>query len=208
MVEILNYDDSSKDLNEIRRAADALKSGKLVVYPTETVYGLAADATSDDGVSNVFEAKSRSRENPISVAVNSLSMAYRVGKLTEKQVDLIQNLLPGPLTVLVNRRPLVSKLLSAGTEKIGLRMPDHSVPLKLVEVLGGPITCTSANISGNPPPGDLDQALDQLGEHIELAIDGGKSLGSKPSTVVDVEEDVEVIRRGPISESTIRSVLE
>lgn len=208
MDEILDSEDVTKSSDMIRRVAQAVRSGELVIYPTETVYGLAADATSEDAVLKVFRAKSRPLEKPISVAVNSLSMAYRVGKLSEREEDLIQNLLPGPLTVLVRRRPPISKLLSAGTGKIGVRIPDHPIPLKLIEAVGNPITCTSANISGNPPPGDLDQALNQLGESVKLAINGGRLTGVQPSTVVDVEEGVEVIRDGPISESTIRSFLE
>lgn len=208
MDEILDSEVVEKSLDGVQKVVQAIESGELVIYPTETVYGLAADPTSKDAVLKVFRAKSRPLEKPISVAVNSLSMAYRVGKLSKREEKLIQTLLPGPLTVLVRRRPPISELLTAGTGKVGVRIPDHPVPLKLVEAVGGPITCTSANISGNPPPRDLDRALNQLGESVKLAINGGRSTDVQPSTVVDVERDVEVIRKGPISESTISSVLE
>jgi len=158
-----------------------IKSGDLVIYPTETVYGLAADASSDKATAKVFQAKSRPMEKPISIAVDSLSMAYRVGKLSPQEEKIIRKFLPGPLTVLVKSRPVISSLLSAGTEKIGIRIPDHPVALKLIKAVGGPITSTSANISGSQPPENVEEALDQLGESAKLALDAGISSSGNPS---------------------------
>lgn len=171
------------------------------------MYGLAADPMSDRAVAKIYETKSRPLEKPISVAVDSLSMAYFVGKLNDKAETLIQNFLPGPLTVIVEKRPIISDLLSAGTDNVGIRIPDHPIALGFIRKLGSPITSTSANISGGPDPLDVNQAVEQVGEGVEIALDAGVSKGGQPSTVVDVTRGLEIVRSGPISESDIRSVL-
>lgn len=208
MVEIISVDKENPDSETLEKIIDALKSEKLVIYPTETVYGLAADATSEAAVSKIFEAKSRALDNPVSITVNSLSMSYRIGKLTKNEEKIIKELLPGPLTVLVEPRPFLSDLLFAGTGKVGVRIPDHPVVLELVRLFGGPITSTSANISGEPAPLNVEEAVGQLGDFVEFAIDVGEVEVGVASTVVEVHDfGVEVIREGPVSESEILSVL-
>ncbi len=207
MVEILSVDKKNPNPDTLRKAVEAIRSKKLVIYPTETVYGLAADATSNEAVSKVFEAKSRPSDNPISAAVNSLSMSSKIGKLSQKEEKIIKKLLPGPLTLIVESRPMVSDLLTAGTGKIGIRIPDHPVVLKFIELLNGPITSTSANITGNPDPLTVDEAVEQVGDFVEFAIDVGESKVGKASTVIEVtDSNVKIIREGPISESKILSV--
>ncbi|KXB07608.1 hypothetical protein AKJ51_00915 [candidate division MSBL1 archaeon SCGC-AAA382A20] len=192
----------------LQNAVESLKSGKLVVYPTETVYGLGADATSDEAVTRVFNAKSRSRDDPVSIAVDSLSMSYYVGKLGPIEETLIRKLLPGPLTVLVEYRPVLSNILSAGTGKVGVRVPDQPVTRKLIRLFGGPITSTSANISGKDSPTSVDEALNQLGSSVDFVIDVGESLIGESSTVVDVVEgEIEIVREGPLSKFEIESAL-
>lgn len=208
MSEIVSVDKGDPQTSALRKATEAIERGELVIYPTETVYGLAADASSDEAVAKVFKAKSRPLKNPIPVAVDSLSMAFHVGKITRREEDLIREFLPGPLTLVVESRPSVSDMLSAGTGNIGVRIPDNSVALGLIKFFGGPVTSTSANISGAPAPTDVDEALNQLGEKVELALDAGRSPGGKPSTVVKVsDDDVQIIREGPIPKSDILSAL-
>lgn len=209
MVEVLKVDGHNPDPEELKRVCEAIYASELVVYPTETVYGLGADATSDEAVGKVFKAKSRPLEEPISVAVDSLSMSYQVGKIYLEEEKLIRKFLPGPLTIIVEARPLVSNLLLGGTEKIGIRIPDQPVTLKLIEIVGGPITSTSANITGHPAPIEVGEAVEQLGDFVEYAIDAGSSSIGESSTVVDMTgDDLRIIREGPISESEIRSVIE
>ncbi len=187
----------------LEKAVDAIREGELVIYPTETVYGLAADATSDEAVRQVFEAKQRPEDRPISMAVDSLSMAYQVGKISEREADVIQAFLPGPVTLLVDSRPLISDVLIPESGKVGIRIPDHPAALELVRSLGFPITSTSANLSGNPPPRRPGEAVNQLGDDVESVMDAGEAPGGRPSTVVDVSEGVEVIREGPVTRSEI-----
>lgn len=209
MVKILEVSPGAPEMSTLMEAAGALRGGKLVVYPTETVYGLGADALFDEAVAKVFEAKARSRENPISIAVSSLEMAQTVGVVTPTAEPLFGKFLPGPLTVIVKVKPAVSKLVSAGTEKVGIRIPDHRVALKLIELVGGPITSTSANLSGNPTPPTARAALVQLGDKVDVAIDSGRCRLGTPSTVVDATAaSPRVIREGPVSAEEIAAALE
>lgn len=206
MVEVMKVNESNRS-SIIEEAVQLINNEKLIVYPTETVYGLGADATSDDASLRVFKAKERSRDKPVSIAVDSLSMAYFAGKLSRDAEGLIQEFLPGPLTVIVEKRPIISDILSAGTNKIGIRIPDHPVALEIIREFGRPITTTSANISGKPEPFEVGSAVEQLGDLVSMAIDSGKSGPAGPSTVVDLTEGYEILREGPISESEIRSFL-
>ncbi|MFP4005443.1 MAG: L-threonylcarbamoyladenylate synthase [Candidatus Hadarchaeia archaeon] len=209
MVEIVKIERGSCTPENLEVVVRALKFRKLVIYPTETVYGLGVDATSDKAVAKVFEAKSRPLEKPISVAVDSLSMAYRVGKLNEDAEDVIQEFLPGPLTLLVDPRPILSELLFGGTSKVGIRIPDHFVALKLIEAFDGPITSTSANKSGEPSAPSVEEAVDQIGHRVDYAVDSGGSHIGTPTTVLDLTSDgFEIVREGPISKSEIEEVLE
>lgn len=198
MVEILKAGKKASP-ESIAEAASVIKSGGLVIYPTETVYGLGADACSGEAVAKVFVAKGRPIESPISIAVSSLEMARKFTHLTSKAEAVFKKFLPGPLTLVLRVKPKISKLLTAGTGNVGVRVPDHPVALKLIDLVGGPITSTSANTSGRPAPSTVKEALDQLGRHIDLALDAGKSKLGMPSTVVDLTvEPFKILREGPI----------
>ena len=208
MVKILKIDPKMPKLETIAEAAAAIKAGGLVIYPTETVYGLGADARSDEAVSRVFAAKNRPPDSPIPIAVSSIEMAREAAELTPPAEALLEKFTPGPLTVVIKAKPTISKLLTAGTGKIGVRIPNHPVTLKLVELAGGPITTTSANVSGSLPPTTARDALEQLGDKVDLALDAGKCKFGVPSTVVDASsKQIRVLREGPIPEEEIRRAL-
>lgn len=208
MVQVIDVDQQKSSEGVLRKAADVLRDGGLVVYPTETVYGLGANAFSDVASARVFKAKSRSLEKPISVAVSSLLMAHSVGVIDNRTESLIKEFLPGPLTVVVCSQSSISNVLTAGSGKIGIRIPDHPVALKLIEIFDGPITATSANLTGKPAPFSVDEALAQLGESIDIALDSGTVSGEEPSTVVDLTgEEIEVLREGPVPVSDIRMII-
>jgi len=209
MVEIISMDNEKPRYESLQKAVRSIRKGELVVYPTETVYGLGADATSDEAVSKVFEAKSRPANKPISIAVASLSMCYRVGKLDRSEELLIRKFLPGPLTVLVEPRSIISKDLFRGTEKVGIRIPDLKIVREFIKMVDGPITSTSANLSGGRSPRTVEEALSQLKGHVDMAIDVGECQVGEPSTVVNIRGGkVEIIREGPISSSEIEDALE
>ncbi len=209
MVKILEVDGRYPQVNAIAEAAAAIRAGSLVAYPTETVYGLGADARSDEAVAKVFAAKVRPLEDPIPVAVNSFELAHQIAELTPVAELAFKKLLPGPLTLVVKAKPKkISKLVTAGTENVGIRLPDHPVVLKLIEFVGGPITATSANLSGKSAPVTIKEALEQLGKYVDVALDSGKCKFGTPSTVVDLSSGApRILRKGPISGKELSRIL-
>ena len=209
MVKILNVDVKSPRVDVIVEAAATIREGGLVVYPTETVYGLGADAVSEEAVAKVFAIKARPIENPIPIAVDSIDMAREIIELNRLAEMLFERFLPGPLTIVGKVKPRsISKLVTGGTGKVGIRIPDNKVALKLVEFVGGPITATSANLSGSPAPITAREALEQLGRNVDLALDSGRCEVGRPSTVVDVSSgEPKIIREGPIAGSELKKLL-
>lgn len=173
-------------------AADAIRAGELVVYPTETVYGLGADALDPDAVERVFEAKGRSRDKPISLAVPDVEAALEYTDTSDLEREFMHEFLPGPVTVLVQRRAMVPDVLTAGREQVGVRVPDHELALELLAEVA-PITATSANVSGQPSARRV-RDLDSITDFVDVVLDGGET-GGTGSTVVDVASG-EIHRRG------------
>ncbi len=182
---------------DIERATRAIRDGKCVVYPTETVYGLGADALDPAAVERVFEIKGRPRSNPLSMAVPDVETAARHTRLTDRERAFMREFLPGPVTVVVEAGPEVPEVLTAGRERVGIRIPDHDGALALLADTA-PITSTSANRSGNPSVrrvADLDR---DVREAVACVLDGGDTAGEE-STVVDVERG-EIHRRGALAD--------
>ncbi|SFC15869.1 L-threonylcarbamoyladenylate synthase [Halobiforma haloterrestris] len=185
-------------MSEIDRAADAIESGELVVYPTETVYGLAADALEADAVERVFEAKDRDRSKPISFAVPSVPAALQHVRATERERRFMATFLPGPVTVLCRRGEEVPDVLTAGADRVGVRVPDHDLALALCERAGTPITATSANVSGRESVRTAGDLGSEIREAAAVVLDGGRTEGTE-STVVDVSSET-IHRRGAMAD--------
>ncbi len=169
-------------------AANAIKAGKIVAYPTETVYGLGALALEKSTVEKVIALKQMTLTKPISLAVSNFSMLETVA--FEEDVDLLHQLLPGPITVLLRKKDIVPDMLTAGAHLVGIRFPSHKVARALIDSVGAPITSTSANVTSAQP---ATSARD-VNISVSCVIDGGKALLG-PSTVVDLVNRV-VVRRG------------
>ena len=184
----------------LQRAVEVLRRGGLVVYPTDTVYGLGADATNEKAVEKLFEAKKRRLDQSIPLLIASPS---DLAQVTDEVPDVAQRLItafwPGGLTIVLPKAPnFHSAAVVGGT--VGVRVPDHPVPRELVRQLGAPITGTSANVSGGPEPLTADDARSQLGDAVDLVIDGGCCPGGTPSTVVDCTvAPPRIVREGAIS---------
>ena len=158
-----------------------LERGGVVVYPTETVYGLGADALSERAVRRVFELKGRAFKKPISVAVSSFEMLESVAIVESAEVEEILNaLLPGPVTVLLPRRAVLPEILTGGSPLVGVRMPEHEIALRLITAFGRPLTATSANISGKKPPASFEDVEIEA----DFKLNGGRCPYGEPSTVV------------------------
>jgi len=181
------------DTAALDRAAAAIEAGKLVVYPTETVYGLAGDATDPDAIERVFEAKDRARDKPVSMAVPDVGTALAYTCPTEREEQFMREFLPGPVTVVVDRWEMLPDGLTAGKPKVGIRIPDHPIALELLDAAGA-VTATSANISGHPSATTVAE-LDAIVDEVAVVLDAGATDGGTGSTVVDVEAG-DIIRRG------------
>nr|WP_253738227.1 L-threonylcarbamoyladenylate synthase [Halohasta salina] len=183
-------DDTQAAVDE---AAAAIAAGEAVVYPTETVYGLAADATDADAVGRVFEIKNRPREKPVSVAFADADHAHEYTEPTDRERAFIDRFLPGPVTVIVDRKPALPDVLTDGRPRVGVRIPDNEVALALCRVAGA-ITATSANRSGEPSVREPAALPASVREAVGGVVDTGRAPGTE-STVVDVTAG-EIIRRG------------
>ncbi|AGB35912.1 L-threonylcarbamoyladenylate synthase [Natronococcus occultus] len=181
-------------MTELEDAAAAIRGGELVVYPTETVYGLGANALDADAVERVFETKGRDRSKPISMAVSSVPSALDYVRANSREREFMATFLPGPVTVLCRRREDVPDELTAGQDRVGIRIPDHAVALRLCERAGTPITATSANESGSGSVRRLDELAPTIRDRAAAVIDGGETPGTE-STVVDVASGT-IHRRG------------
>jgi L-threonylcarbamoyladenylate synthase len=184
---------------DVRRAAAALRAGATVVYPTETVYGLGADATDPAAVGRVFDLKERPREKPLSAGVSSVAAAIRYTRPTAREERFMRAFLPGPVTVVVERGPALPDVLTAGRERVGVRVPAHPVALSLLAAAGRPVTATSANRSGEPSVRRVADLDADIRGRVAVVVDDGETPGGG-STVVDPGTG-EVHREGPLGDA-------
>ena len=183
--------------DRLDEAADAIRRGHLVVYPTETVYGLGADALEPDAIERVFEAKRRSRDDPLSLAVPDVDAANEFVRADDRVRAFVDAFLPGPVTVVCEKTAAVPDVLTGGRDRVGVRIPDHEVALALLDRVA-PITATSANVSGRPSATRVEDLDDEIVEAAAAIVDGGETPGGG-STVVDPGRGT-VHRRGPLAD--------
>lgn len=185
-----------------------LRAGGVIAFPTDTSYGLGADPFSERAVRRIFEVKGRAEEKPILLLVNSVAMADRIAHLSDRALKLATRFWPGPLTMVVPARKLVPSLVTAGTGTIGIRWPAANFAERLIDGLGQPITATSANRSGLPSCVTASEVCQQLGDELQLIVDGGRLPTRSGSTLLDLTSDPpRILREGPIHEAELSDVL-
>jgi L-threonylcarbamoyladenylate synthase len=193
---VLQVDPSKPSSKAIEEAAAIIRKGGLVAFPTETVYGLGADALSSDAVSKIFVAKGRPSDNPIIVHVSSIDDLTKItSEISTRARKLIDRFWPGPLTLLFKRKGNVPDVTVAGLETVAVRMPRHAVALSLIRVSRTPIAAPSANISGSPSPTTAKHVLADLNGRIELILDGGRTMIGVESTVLDITRTPPIVLR-------------
>jgi len=191
----------------LSKAIAALKNGQVIVYPTDTLYGLGADIFNDSAVNKVFEIKKREKNLPLSVAVANIKELEKIAFIDDKSRCLIKTFLPGKLTIVLKKKNIVSNLVTGGQDKVAIRIPENKIALDLLTNFG-PITATSANIHDKKPPVNISD----INIHLKLSditvyIDDGK-LDGKPSTIIDMtEKPFKIIRKGIISEKEIMDAI-
>jgi len=193
----------------LRRAAEVIKKGGLVAFPTETVYGLGADALNPEAVGKIFSSKERPPDNPLIVHVADKSKVYDLaGKVPEEATVLMKAFFPGPLTIILEKKPTVPDVTTGYLPTVAIRMPDHIVALALIEKAGTPIAAPSANKAGRPSPTKAEHVLEDLYGEVDLVIDGGPTKFGLESTVIDLTVDPpQILRPGAMTVETLRGVL-
>jgi len=208
MTEVIQVDPRHPDSQDIQRAASIIRDGGLVAFPTETVYGLGADAMSESAVRRIFAAKGRPADNPLIVHIESREMLNRVASTVSDTAErLIEQFWPGPLTLVFERTPDVAPSVSAGLDTVAVRMPRNRIALDLIGAANTPLAAPSANLSGSPSPTCAEHVLHDLGGKIDLVIDGGPTEIGIESTVLDITSDPPVVLRpGWITPAAIASI--
>ena len=190
---------------QLQQAVSILKNGGIVAYPTDTVYGLGADAFNEEAVSQVYRVKQRSRNQPLSILISDKSDLVQISDaLPEAARILVERYWPGGLTLILRKLPFVPDWITAGGSTVAVRIPDHPVTLNLIRELGKPLIGTSANLSGLPSATSAEEVRAQLGNAIDFVLDGGICSGGIESTVVDVTGKViAILREGAVSRDEI-----
>ena len=197
-------------MNDISKAVEILRGGGLVAFPTETVYGLGADATQDHAVAKIYAAKGRPSFNPLIVHVADAKAAFALGEFSGDALKLAGQFWPGPLTLVVPRKPscAVSLLASAGLPSIALRVPAHPLALELLRDVGLPIVAPSANPSGRISPTTAQHVREGLGDKVDYILDGGACAVGLESTIVSLlDETPRLLRAGGLARDAIEDAL-
>ena len=206
---VLKVDSEEPDVEKIHVAADFIKRGGLVAFPTETVYGLGANALNAEAVLALFEAKKRPLDNPPIVHVCDVKDVCRLAETVPSQAEaLMERFWPGPLTLIFKRSDVVPDVTVAGLETIAVRMPRHNVALALIRESDCPIAAPSANLAGRPSPTSAEHVLDDLGGRIDAVLDAGPTVVGVESTVLDLTVDPpQVLRPGGTTFEVLLEVL-
>ncbi len=199
---------NASDSRSIRQAAQIIRKGGLVAFPTETVYGLGADAGNELAVARIFEVKARPRIDPIIIHVADAESARLYGRFPESANALMTKFWPGPLTLIVDRSPSVPPIVTAGLETVAIRVPAHPAALALIRAAQCGIAAPSANPFGYVSPTEARHVAEQLGDAIDLILDGGPCMIGLESTILSlVGETPRILRAGGIAVEELESIL-
>lgn len=196
------------DYTKLIEPAKIIKNGGIVIFPTETVYGIGANGLDSNAVQKLYTVKQRPLNKPISLLVSNIDMIESVAKdITDLEYAIINKFFPGPLTIILKKKEIVPDILTAGSDTIGIRMPANDIALKLIDYAGVPIATPSANISGKPSGTNLKDIMKDFDGKADCFIDDGPSKIGLASTIVKVIDGVpHILRQGSISANEINSI--
>ena len=206
-----NYLNMINDSNfeKLKRPAQMLKNGEIIVFPTETVYGVGTNAFIKQSINRLYEIKKRPRNKPISILVSNFDMINMcASNISEIEYKVMKAFFPGPLTIILNKKECIPDELTNNTKTVGIRMPDNELTLKLIEYAGIPLATTSANISGKTSGISIDDIYGDFNENVDLYIDSGKSKIGIASTIVKIVNNEPIIlREGTITKKQIEDAI-
>lgn len=196
------------DYIKLKKPAQIIRRGGIVVFPTETVYGMGTNGFDEDAVREIYDIKARPLDKPISLLVNNMEMINQVAKdITELEYKLMEKFFPGPFTIILKKKDIVPNIVTSNQNTVGIRMPDSEITLKLINYAGVPLAAPSANISGKPSGTNLQNIMKDFEGKVDYYIDGGDSRIGIASTIVKVVDEVpHILRQGIITEKQIEEI--
>lgn len=199
----------SNNLELLQQPAEIIKNGGLVIFPTETVYGIGANGLDDNAVKKIYFAKGRVSDNPLILHISDMDMLKLIANnISDIEYKLINEFWPGPFTIILNKNDCVPKSVSGGLNTIGIRMPKNDIAISLIKYANTPIAAPSANISGRPSGTDICDIIEELKDKVDYIIDGGQSDIGIESTVVKVINNIpHILRPGKITPEQIEKVV-
>lgn len=209
VTKIIEIDSENIDKNKLNVAAKAIKEGKIVAFPTETVYGLGANALNSAAVERIFEAKGRPSDNPLIVHIADKEKVYELTEsIPENAVALMDKFWPGPLTLVFRKSSIIPPIITAGLNTVAIRMPEHPVARELIRLSQIPVAAPSANVSGKPSTTTAQHVLQDLDGKIEVVVDAGSSRVGLESTVLDMTvEPPMLLRPGGVTPEQIEEII-
>lgn len=200
---------NKKTYEDLTIPARIIKDGGIVLFPTETVYGIGANALNDNAVKKIFEAKGRAQDNPLILHISDMSMLEQIAEnISETEYKLMERFFPGPFTIILNKKANVASVATCNGTTVGVRMPSNKIAHELIKMAGVPIAAPSANISGRPSGTKMEDIFEELNEKVDYMIDGGECEFGVESTVVRVvDEKVYILRPGKITKEDIEKVI-
>ncbi len=196
------------DYSKLKEVANIIKTGGLVIFPTETVYGLGANGLDEKAVEKIYIAKGRNQKNPINLLVSNIEMVKIVAKdISELEYKLMEAFFPGPFTIILNKKNIVPSIVTANQDTVGVRMSNGIIARKLVEAVGSPIATPSANLAGKPSGTNFNDIYNDFKDKVDYMIDGGDSSIGIESTIVKVIDGIpHILRPGSITLEQIKEV--
>lgn len=195
--------------DELNNCVEIIKNGGIVVFPTETVYGIGTNAFCEKSVRKIYEIKNRPEEKPLSILLNNINQIEKYANINNNiERKIIENFMPGPITIILERKKGLLDHVAPEKSTIGIRIPNNNIILEILKKLDLPMVAPSANISGEPSATELKDVLEVFKDKVDVCIDGGKCEISESSTIVQViENKVQVIRQGKIKLEQIEKIL-
>lgn len=205
--DILNIK-SNEDYEKLNIAKDVIQKGELVLFPTETVYGIGADALNDEAVKKIYIAKGRASDNPLILHISDISMLNMIAdNISPLEYKLMDAFWPGPFTIILNKKKNIANVATCNGDTVGVRMPSNMIAHELIRRANTPIAAPSANISGRPSGTKLEDIIDELKNKVSCIIDGGEcDIGLESTVVRVINEEVHILRPGKITKEDIEKI--